>query len=184
MKASRTVGTGTQLNCERQSNEVNKCLQILVWAKASAVTKQCRVSLLHHQFAPVLFQIRLAMLVIHKHHWWSYRLVFGVHLQELEQKRALQAAETQSSAVEAELEGLSAVGRRSPVSPADIKAKNTGQCEGAKQPQWVQFRVELSLRGIVPCSSLYTRLFFSSHQKTVFLFNTPVFCYLSIKRNN
>ncbi|XP_075891171.1 centrosomal protein of 131 kDa isoform X2 [Nelusetta ayraudi] len=45
-------------------------------------------------------------------------------IQELEQKRARQAAEAQS-AVEAELESFSTVGGRSPLSPADIKAKNT-----------------------------------------------------------
>lgn len=60
--------------------------------------------------------------------------MFVVDLQELEQKRARQAAEAQS-AVEAELESFSTVGGRSPLSPADIKAKNTGQCEAANQPQ-------------------------------------------------
>lgn len=56
--------------------------------------------------------------------------MFVVDLQELEQKRARQAAESQS-AVEAELEGLRTEGGRSPLSPADIKAKNTGECEVA-----------------------------------------------------
>lgn len=49
-----------------------------------------------------------------------------VFLQELEQKRAQQAAESQS-AVEVELEGLGTLVQRSLPSPADIKAKNTGQ---------------------------------------------------------
>lgn len=107
--------------------------EMLVWVKAGAVTKKCRVSRLQHQFVPVLPH----MIAGHVSH---QTIVFALDLQELEQKRARQAAEAPST-VEAELEGLSTAGGRSPLSPADIKAKNTGQCEVAEQPSWVQYSI-------------------------------------------
>lgn len=77
-------------------------------------------------------------------------VVVVVELQELEQKRAQRAAEVQHAA-EAELESLSteagcrkpprispaSTSNNSPMSPTDVKAKNTGQCEQVNRPNLV-----------------------------------------------